>query len=131
LLAYLAAWLCVWLGTPVPWMIGPLLATSLASLADWPVQSWVPFRHAGQWEIGAALGLYFTLEVGRLVAGLWWAIVLAIAWALLLGVGFGAWLGRVHRGRIAGLAGAQLRSTTFFGGAIGAASEMTLRLPAR
>ncbi len=126
LLAYLAARVCVWLGTPVPWMIGPLLATSLASLAGGRVQSWVPFRNAGQWVIGAALGLYFTPEVGRLVAGLWWAIVLAIAWALLLGMGFGAWLRQVHRGRIAGLAGAQLRSTTFFAGAIGAASEMTL-----
>ena len=126
LLAYAAARLCVWLGTPVPWMIGPLLATSLASLAGGRMQSWVPFRNAGQWVIGVALGLYFTPEVGRLVAGLWWAIALGIAWALLLGLGFGAWLRRVHRGRIAGLAGAQLRSTTFFASAIGAASEMTL-----
>jgi hypothetical protein len=126
LLAYAAARLCVWLGTPVPWMIGPLVATSLASLAGWRVQSSVPFRNAGQWAIGAALGLYFTPEVGRLVAGLWWAIALAIAWALLLGLGFGAWLRRVHAGRIAGLADHQVRSTMFFSGAIGAASEMTL-----
>jgi membrane AbrB-like protein len=126
LLAYLAARLCVWLGTPVPWMIGPLLATSLASLAGGRVQSWVPFRNAGQWVIGAALGLYFTPEVGRLVAGLWWAIALAIGWALVLGVGFGAWLRHVHAGRIAGLADAQVGSTMFFAGAIGAASEMTL-----
>lgn len=126
LLAYLAARLCVWLGTPVPWMIGPLLVTALASLAGWRVQSWVPFRNAGQWVIGAALGLYFTPEVGRLVAGLWWAIALAIAWALLLGLGFGAWLRRLHGGRIAGLTGSTLGSTTFFAGAIGAASEMTL-----
>lgn len=126
LLAYLAARGCVWLGTPVPWMIGPLLATSLASLAGARVQSWVPFRNAGQWVIGAALGLYFTPEVGRLVAGLWWAIALAIGWALLLGLGFAAWLRRVHAGRIAGLAHAQVASTMFFAGAIGAASEMTL-----
>ena len=126
LLAYLAARLCVWLGTPVPWMIGPLLATSVASLAGAGVRSWVPFRNAGQWVIGAALGLYFTPEVGRLVAGLWWAIALAIGWALLLGVGFGGWLRRVHAGRIAGLTPGQVGSTMFFAGAIGAASEMTL-----
>jgi membrane AbrB-like protein len=126
LLALVAAGLCVWLGTPVPWMIGPLVATSLLSLAGAPVASWVPLRNTGQWVIGAALGLYFTPEVGRLVAGLWWAIALAIAWALLLGVGFGAWLQRVHAGRIAGLAPAQVGSTMFFAGAIGAASEMTL-----
>ena len=126
LLALVAAGLCVWLGTPVPWMIGPLVVTSLLSLAGVPVASWVPLRNTGQWVIGAALGLYFTPEVGRLVAGLWWAIALAIAWALLLGVSFGAWLQRVHAGRIAGLAPAQVGSTMFFAGAIGAASEMTL-----
>ncbi len=126
LLAYGAARLCVLLGTPVPWMIGPLLATSLASLAGWRVHSWVPFRNAGQWVIGAALGLYFTPDVGRLVLGLWWAIALTIAWALLLGLGFSAWLRHLHRGRIEGLTGSALRSTTFFSGAIGAASEMTL-----
>jgi uncharacterized protein len=126
LLAWVAARLCVWLNTPVPWMIGPLLITSLVSLAGGRVASWVPLRNTGQWVIGAALGLYFTPEVGRLVAGLWWAIALAIGWALLLGVGFGAWLRRVHVGRIDGLVGAQLGSTTFFAGAIGAASEMTL-----
>jgi membrane AbrB-like protein len=126
LLAFAAARLCVWLGTPVPWMIGPLLVTSLVSLAGWRAESWVPLRNTGQWVIGTALGLYFTPEVGRLVASLWWAIALAIAWALLMGVGFGAWLRRVHANRIAGLAGAQLGSTTFFAGAIGAASEMTL-----
>lgn len=46
----------------------PLLATSLASLAGWPVHSWVPFRNRGEWVIGAALGLYCTPDVGRPVA---------------------------------------------------------------
>ena len=44
-------------------------------------ESWVPFRNAGQWVIGTALGLYFTPQVGALIAGLWWAIALGIAWA--------------------------------------------------
>jgi membrane AbrB-like protein len=121
-----AALLCVWLRTPIPWMIGPLLATSLLSMLGAHTESWAPLRNGGQWVIGGALGLYFTPAVGALVASLWWAIALGIAWALLLGLAFGAWLRRVHAGHLAALSPAQLRSTTYFAGAIGGASEMTL-----
>jgi uncharacterized protein len=126
MLAYVAAWLCVWLRTPIPWMIGPLLVSSLVSLLGVPTASWNPFRNAGQWVIGAALGLYFTPAVGALVVGRWWAILLGIAWALALGLGFGAWLRRVHAGRLVGVTPEQLFGTTYFAGSIGGASEMTL-----
>jgi membrane AbrB-like protein len=126
LLALGAAALCVRLHTPIPWMLGPLLATAVASLAGAPTDSWAPLRNGGQWVIGTALGLYFTPQVGALVAGLWWAIVLGIAWALLLGWGFGRWLQRVHARHLPGLSPAGLRATTYFAGAIGGASEMTL-----
>ena len=126
LLAYAAARLCVWLQTPIPWMIGPLLASSLVSVLGAPTASWNPLRNAGQWVIGAALGLYFTPAVGALVVGLWWAIALGIAWALALGLGFGAWLRRVHAGRLPGVTPQQLFGTTYFAGSIGGASEMTL-----
>lgn len=125
-LAYAAARLCVWLGTPIPWMIGPLLATSLCSMMGVPTASWVALRNGGQWVIGAALGLYFTPAVGALVAQLWWAIALGVVWALALGLGFGAWLHRLHAGRVPGMTPAQWRCTTFFAGSIGGASEMTL-----
>ena len=83
LLAWLAARACVALGTPIPWMIGPLLATAGASMAGLPTYSANALRNAGQWTIGAALGLYFTPEVTRLVASLWWAVALGVArcWA--------------------------------------------------
>ncbi|MDO9480509.1 MAG: AbrB family transcriptional regulator [Hydrogenophaga sp.] len=126
LLAYASARLCVWLNTPIPWMIGPLVATSLASVLGVRTESWVPFRNAGQWVIGSALGLYFTPQVGALIAGLWWAIALGIAWALALGLGFGAWLRHHHAAHWPALSPAQLRSTTYFAAAIGGASEMTL-----
>lgn len=126
LLAYVAARLCVWLQTPIPWMIGPLLVSSLASVLGAPTGSWNPLRNAGQWVIGAALGLYFTPMVGSVVVGLWWAIVLGVLWALALGWGFGAWLRRVHASHLPGLSRAQLFGTTYFAGAIGGASEMTL-----
>jgi membrane AbrB-like protein len=124
--AWAAAHLCLWLHTPIPWMIGPLVATALVSVVGAPCASWNPCRNAGQWVIGVALGLYFTPEVGALVIGLWWAIGLGIVWALALGMGFGAWLRRVHAPDGSGPGQAQWFSTTYFAGAIGGASEMTL-----
>jgi len=125
LLALAAAWLCVRLRTPLPWMIGPLLATSLVSILGLPTRSWLPLRNVAQWMIGAALGLYFTPQVMALVAGLWWAILLGIAWALGLGWLFGRWLHAGHAHTFGG-SPAQQRATSYFSGAIGGASEMTL-----
>ncbi|HEY0826188.1 MAG TPA: AbrB family transcriptional regulator, partial [Ramlibacter sp.] len=107
LLALAAALLCVWLRTPLPWMIGPLLAVSVASVLGASTRSWPPLRNAAQWLIGTALGLYFTPQVTALVASLWWAILLAIAWALALGWSFGRFLHSRHAARIGGSAGAQ------------------------
>lgn len=126
LLAWAAASLCIALRTPLPWMIGPLLATAVVSMLGGPTASWTPLRNTGQWVIGCALGLYFTPQVVALLAGLWWAIALNIVWALALGLAFGAWLHRVHHGpgpfHVKGLS----RITTYFAALIGAASEMTL-----
>jgi membrane AbrB-like protein len=126
LLALAAAGACLALHTPLPWMIGPLLAVSLASIAGAPTASYTPLRNAGQWAIGLALGLYFTPQMVGLVAGLWWAIVLAIAWALGLGWLFGRWLQTVHAKRMPHVPVRSMRATTYFSGAIGGASEMTL-----
>lgn len=122
LLALAAAELCVWLRTPLPWMIGPLLATAVASVLRARTESWTPLRNLGQCLIGAALGLYFTPQVTALVVSLWWAIGLGIVWALGLGLVFGLWLHWLHGHRMPGLT----RATTYFAGAIGGASEMTL-----
>ena len=125
-LALAATQLCLWLRTPLPWMIGPLLAVSLASIAGLPTASLAPLRNSGQWVIGAALGLYFTPEVTALVASLWWAIALAIGWVLLLGLGFGQWLYHGHVARMPQVGAPAMRATAYFAGAIGGASEMTL-----
>ena len=124
--ALLAAELCVWLHTPIPWMLGPLLLTAFASMAGLPTRSSGRLRNLGQWTIGAALGLYFTPQVGALVLNLWWAIALGIVWALGLGWGFGLWLQRRHRTDLGHLGTHRLRATSYFAGAIGGASEMTL-----
>lgn len=122
LLALAAALLCVGLRVPLPWFIGPLLATAIATMLRAPTLSSAPLRNAGQCTIGLALGLYFTPAMGALVLGLWWAVLLGILWALLLGWLFGLWLQRTQVRHLPGLN----RATTWFAGAIGAASEMTL-----
>ena len=125
-LALGAALACVTLRTPLPWMIGPLVATALMSMTGLPTESWVPLRNGGQWVIGTALGLYFTPAVTALVVSLWWAIGLAIAWALMLGLGFAAVLHRLHAPRLPQVEPKAMRATAFYAGAVGGASEMTL-----
>ena len=127
--AALAGQVFAWLHTPIPWMMGPLLCVGLLSVLGQPTASAVPLRNLGQWVIGAALGLYFTPQVGALVAGLWWAIVAGVLWALALGWGFGAWLHRRHAAELGERHGGQTRpglSTVLLASSIGAASEMTL-----
>lgn len=126
LLAAAAAVLCLALHTPLPWMIGPLLAVSAAAIAGLPTASFTPLRNLGQWVIGSALGLYFTPHVMSLVGGIWWAIALAIVWALAMGWLFGLWLEKQHAGRIVSMPPSAMRATAYFSGAIGGASEMTL-----
>lgn len=126
LLALAGAGLCLLIGTPLPWMIGPLLATACASVAGATTAAWRPLGNAGQWIIGTALGLYFTPQVTALVGSLWWAIGLAIAWALGLGWVFGGWLQRVNAPHMPSVPAPMMRATSYFAGAIGGASEMTL-----
>lgn len=121
-IAFLAAQLCVYLRTPLPWMIGPLLATATLSICGEGTLSWTPFRNSAQWIIGATLGLYFTPQVTELVISLWWVVILTIVWSLTLGYCYGIWLFRCNKVHFPTLD----RRTTFFSSLIGGASEMTL-----
>ena len=114
----LAALLCVFLNTPLPWMIGPLFATAGLRLAGRELSAPVRVREAGQWAIGTALGLYFTAPVlGVLAARAGW-IALAVVFALALGC-FCAWL--LHK------LSRTDRTTAFFAMAVGGASEMAVQ----
>lgn len=115
-----AAGLCLLLHTPLPWMIGPLIATAIGCMAGLPLAAATPLRNAGQWAIGTVLGLYFTPQVVGIVASHWAVILVGIAWALLLGAGFGLYLARANA------AMALDRPTLFFASAIGGASEMAV-----
>ena len=122
LIAFLSAQLCLYLRTPLPWMIGPLLATAALSIYGVGTLSWTPFRNSSQWVIGTALGLYFTPQVSELVISLWWVVILTIVWSLTLGYCYGLWLFRFNKVRFPKLD----RRTTYFSSLIGGASEMTL-----
>jgi membrane AbrB-like protein len=115
LLALIAAKLCVWIDTPLPWMIGPLFATAAACMLGAPLHAPIQVRAAGQWVIGTTLGLYFTAPVvAALVSYSGW-IVLAVAFAIVLGIFAGRLLHRISDVD---------RSTSFFAMAVGGASEM-------
>ncbi|WP_025916207.1 AbrB family transcriptional regulator [Herminiimonas sp. CN] len=118
LIAVSAASLCVWLHTPLPWMIGPIVATAAARMAGIELRAPVQVREAGQWAIGTALGLYFTPAVLHVLSSYVGTIAVGVAFALLLGAGAG-WL--LHR-----LTGVD-RTTTFFAMATGGASEMAVQ----
>ncbi len=115
LLALVAAQLCVWLDTPLPWMIGPLFSTAAACMLGAPLHAPIQVRAAGQWVIGTTLGLYFTAPVVAALASYSGWILLAVVFALVLGVAAGRLL---HQ-----LSGAD-RCTAFFAMAVGGASEM-------
>ncbi|MEY4753348.1 MAG: hypothetical protein RJA44_1023 [Pseudomonadota bacterium] len=118
LIASAAGSLCLWLHTPLPWMIGPLLATSLLSVMGVPLQGSRRLRNAGQWIIGIALGLYFTPTVAHEVAQLAPWMLLGAAWSLLLGHLFYRWLMASQP------AGTVDASTAYFASVLGGASEM-------
>ena len=98
-------------------MLGPLVATGVASVLGMPSLSWNPLRNAGQCTIGVALGLYFTPQVGLLILNMGWAIAIGVLCTLGMGWVMASWLHRMHHLN---------RATTWFASAIGGASEMTL-----
>jgi membrane AbrB-like protein len=63
--AALAGWLFQTGRIPLPWMLGPVVAVSIASLAGLPVVARQGLRNAGMTVVGTTLGLYFTPEAAR------------------------------------------------------------------
>lgn len=115
LIALIGAGAGLLLHAPLPWLIGPLVAVALASMADAKLAAPPAARQLGQWAIGVALGLYFSPEVLREVVRLAPWLLLAVVFAIALGAA-GSWL----LARVA----ATDPPTSFFAMAIGGASEM-------
>ena len=110
-----AGWLCSVLHTPIPWMLGPLFSIALLRVAGARIEAPPPARYAGQWIIGTSLGLYFTPQVVREVAGLWYLLAAGAAFAIALG-----YVSGVALARLAGLD----RTTGIFASVPGGAAEM-------
>ncbi|MEY4862950.1 MAG: hypothetical protein RLZ51_1045 [Pseudomonadota bacterium] len=103
---------------PLPWMIGPLVACAAVRMVGDDLRLPAPVRNFGLWTIGTVLGLYFSPDVVAHVLTLLPWVILAVLWALLLGLSY-AWVIRRYTGATP--------TTAFFAGAIGGASEMALQ----
>ena len=107
----------VWMGIPLPWLLGPLFFIATLRLLSAPVASYMPLRNAGQWIIGVSLGLYFSPQIVALIVDYWPLLVLGMMVSLALAV-MGTWLlttfGKVDL------------KTAWFSSAIGGASEMSI-----
>jgi uncharacterized protein len=108
--------LFAWLGTPLPWMLGSMLAMAAAQIFGARFETLPGGRDAGLVIVGMTLGLYFTAPVVHEVAASW-------PWFLALGVAAHA-LGTVSALVLERLSGVAF-STAYFGSMPGGASEMT------
>lgn len=112
-----AAFLFSWLNTPLPWLIGPLVSLGIANLCGAKLDV-VPYgRHAGQWSIGTAVGLYFSPAV--LLALLGYVGWIFATGALVMAV---AASGGLLLSRLSGVD----RTSCFFATVPGGAAEMSL-----
>jgi hypothetical protein len=109
--------LFAWLRTPLPWMLGPLLAMAVCNFSGARLRALTGGRPCGQLIIGTALGLYFTPLVAREVASYWPLLAFAALFAILVAWGCGWFLSRTTDTD---------RSTAFFASVPGGAAEMAI-----
>lgn len=108
---------CRAVGTPLPWMIGPLLAMAALRFSGARVTAPLGGREAGQVIIATALGLYFTPPVVHEVLGRWELLVAAALFATAL-----AYIGAYPISRLTDTD----RTTAFFASVPGGATEMAI-----
>jgi len=112
-----AGYVFAWLHTPIPWMLGPLFSLAFLRVAGVDIGVPTPVRYGGQWIIGTALGLYFTPQVVREVAGFWYLLIAGAVFAVAVG-----YVSAVALARMAGLD----RTTALFASVPGGAAEMAV-----
>src|ERR1700716_1288002 len=115
--ALAAALVCVALHTPLPWMLGPLVAVAATRVAGWHVDAVPGGRQVGQWLIGTALGLYFSPTVAERVGGFWWLLILGAIFAIAVGY---------FCGYLLSILGGTDRTTAVFASVPGGAAEMAV-----
>jgi membrane AbrB-like protein len=108
---------CQFLRTPLPWMIGPLLAMAILKFSGLHLTAPRGGRELGQLVIGTALGLYFTPQVAGEVLGKWYLLVAAALLATVLG-----WICGLFLAHYTGTD----KTTAFFASVPGGATEMAI-----
>jgi len=107
--------LFAWLHTPLPWMIGSLVAMASLRMAGAPLEAVPGGRNAGQLVVGTSLGLYFTAPVMHEVASFWpWFVFLGFA---AIGLGAASALVLIKVARVD-------RATAYFSSMPGGAADM-------
>ena len=105
------------LDTPIPWMIGPMIAVATLNLMGLRMHA-VPYgRQMGQVILGSGVSLYFTPPVVAALAGNFTAVVAATVSAFLIGG-----LGALILSRVSGVDG----KSTFFASIPGGAMSMAV-----
>ena len=105
------------LHTPLPWMMGSMLAMAAAQMSGAHLEVIPGARDVAMMVIGVSLGLYFTAPVVHEVSTYWpWFVALGVA-----AVGFGT-ASALLLSRLAGID----RATAYFGSMPGGASEMAM-----
>jgi membrane AbrB-like protein len=112
-----AGYLCQRLRTPIPWMIGPMIAVATLNLMGVRMHSPPYARQTGQVILGSAVSLYFTPSVLAALATNLPAIVAATICVFLVGG-----LGALTLSRASGVEG----KSTFFASIPGGAMAMAV-----
>ena len=112
-----AGFLFDYLHTPIPWMIGPMVAVAGLNLLGVPMHSPPLARQMGQVILGSAVSLYFTPSVVATLGANLPAIVAATIAAFVVGV-----LGALTLSRASGVDG----KSTFFASIPGGAMAMAV-----
>ena len=107
--------ICVWLKTPLPWMIGPLVAMAICNFSGAHLAAPPLARELGQLFIAVTLGLYFSPAVAKEVLHNAVVLVAAAFGAILIGYAASRVLARLARIDDA---------TAFFASVPGGAMEM-------
>ncbi len=94
LVCALAGFLFAELRSPLPWLIGPLLAMAIFRFSGVPLGAPPAAGKIAQWCIGTTLGLYFTPVVARIVGSYWPVFVGAALFSLVVAWIGGLWLTR-------------------------------------
>lgn len=112
-----AGFLFDWLDTPVPWMIGPMVAIAAVNLMGISVFSPPYARQLGQVVIGSSVSLYFTPPVVAVLSTHLGAIALSTVSAFAIGG-----LGALTLSRVSGVDG----KSSFFASIPGGAMAMAV-----